>query len=61
MSTLGPLTIAWLGLRTDLPPRLVKPTLVVEMEYKQRTSDGLRHAVLRGIRPDRKAREVKNG
>ena len=40
-------------LRTDLPPRWVKPTLVVGVEYRQRTSDGLRHAALKGLRPDR--------
>ena len=46
-------------LRTDLPPRWVKPTLVVELEYRQRTRDGLRHAALKGVRPDKDAREVR--
>ncbi len=43
------------------PPRLVRPSIVIDVEYKQRTRDGLRHAVLRGIRRDKRAREVKNG
>jgi len=47
--------------RTDLPPQWVRPRIVVEVEYKQRTSDGLRHAVLRGIRPDKRSREVRAG
>ncbi len=46
-------------LRTDIPPRWVRPTLVVEVEYRQRTSDGLRHAALKGIRPDKNVREVR--
>lgn len=45
-------------LRTDLPPRWVKPSLVVEVAYKQRTSDGLRHPSLKGLRLDKNAREV---
>lgn len=44
--------------RTDLPRQWVKPALVVEVEFKQRTSDGLRHAVLKGLRPDKRAGEV---
>ena len=46
-------------LRTDLPPRWVKPKLVVDVEYWQRTGDGLRHAALKGLRPDKDAREVR--
>ncbi len=46
-------------LRTDLPPRWVRPLIVVEVEYKQRTSDGLRHAELRGIRPDKGVCELR--
>ncbi len=48
-------------LRTDLPPQWVRPSIVVEVEYKERTSDGLRHAMLRGIRSDKRAREVRSG
>ena len=43
-------------MRTDVPPRWVKPALVVEVEYRQRTSDGLRHAALKSVRPEKKAR-----
>ena len=41
-------------LRTDLPPHWVRPTLVVEVEYRQRLKDGLRHAAIKGLRPDKK-------
>jgi ATP-dependent DNA ligase len=37
----------------DVPPRWVRPRLVVEVEYRQRLEDGLRHAVLKGLRPDK--------
>ncbi len=47
------------ALRTDLPPRWVRPALVVDVEYRQRTSDGLRHAALKGVRPDKNVREVR--
>ena len=43
---------------TDVSPRWVKPAVVVEVEYKQRTADGLRHAALKGLRPDRAARDA---
>jgi bifunctional non-homologous end joining protein LigD len=46
------------GVRPDVSPRWVKPTIVVEVEYRQRTADGLRHAALKGVRPDKKARDV---
>ncbi len=46
-------------LRTDLPPRWVNPTLVVEVEYRQQTADGLRQAALKAVRPDKKVREVR--
>ena len=36
-------------LRTDLPPQWVKPTLVVDVQFRERKSDGLRHA--EGIAP----------
>jgi len=38
----------------DTPPQWVRPALVVEVEYRQRLEDGLRHAALKGIRPDKK-------
>lgn len=41
-------------LRTDLPPHWVRPTLVVEVDYRQRLKDGLRHAALKGLRPEKK-------
>ncbi|HLJ59523.1 MAG TPA: hypothetical protein VKZ50_07310 [bacterium] len=40
----------WGELRTDLPPHWVKPTLVVEVEYRERLKDGLRHAALKALR-----------
>jgi ATP-dependent DNA ligase len=42
----------------DVSPRWVKPSVVVEVEYKQRTANGLRHAALKGLRPDRAARDA---
>jgi bifunctional non-homologous end joining protein LigD len=48
-------------LRTDLPPHWVRPTIVVEVEYRQRTADGLRHPVLKGLRPDKDVRERLSG
>jgi len=36
----------------------VRPTLVVEVEYRQRLQGGLRHAALKGIRPDKKPRVI---
>jgi bifunctional non-homologous end joining protein LigD len=38
----------------DIPPLWVKPNMVVEVEYRQRLKDGLRHAALKGIRPEKK-------
>jgi bifunctional non-homologous end joining protein LigD len=38
----------------DTPPQWVRPSLVVEVEYRQRLKDGLRHAALKGLRPDKK-------
>jgi len=32
----------------------VRPSLIVEVEYRQRLKDGLRHAALKGLRPDKK-------
>ncbi len=45
-------------LRTDLPPRWVKPVLVVQVEYRKRTGEGLRHAALKGLRPDQSPQQV---
>jgi bifunctional non-homologous end joining protein LigD len=42
----------------DVPPQWVRPVMVVEVEYRQRGRSGLRHAVLKGIRPDQPARQV---
>jgi len=41
-------------LRTDLLPHWVRPTLVGEVEYRQRLKAGLRHAALKGLRPEKK-------
>jgi ATP-dependent DNA ligase len=38
----------------DTPPEWVRPSIVVEVEYRQRLKDGLRHAALKGIRPEKK-------
>jgi bifunctional non-homologous end joining protein LigD len=38
----------------DTPPKWVRPSLVVEVEYRQRLKDGLRHAALKGLRPEKK-------
>ena len=38
----------------DAPPCWVRPSLVVEVEYRQRLKDGLRHAALKGLRPEKK-------
>jgi|SRR6516162_2523540 ATP-dependent DNA ligase len=45
-------------LQTDLPPMWVKPVLVVQVEYRKRTGEGLRHAALKGLRPDQSPRRV---
>jgi hypothetical protein len=41
-------------LRADLPRHWVEPTLGVEVEYRQRLKGGPRHAVLEGLRPEKK-------
>jgi bifunctional non-homologous end joining protein LigD len=38
----------------DMPPIWVRPSVVVEVEYRQRRKDGLRHAALKGLRPDKR-------
>lgn len=35
-------------------PQWLRPTLVVEVDYRQRLKGGLRHAALKGIGPDKK-------
>jgi bifunctional non-homologous end joining protein LigD len=40
-------------------PQWVRPTLTVEVEYRQRLRDGLRHAALKGIRLDKRRRLVR--
>jgi bifunctional non-homologous end joining protein LigD len=37
-----------------VPPVWVRPSLVVQVEYRQRLRDGLRHAALKAVRPDMK-------
>ena len=38
----------------DTPPHWVRPGLVVEVEYRKRMKVGLRHAALKGLRPEKK-------
>ena len=42
----------------EVPPQWVRPTVVVEVVYRQRLRDGLRHA-LKGIRPDKKPGTIR--
>jgi bifunctional non-homologous end joining protein LigD len=44
------------GLRTDLSSHWTKPNVVVEVEYRERLEDGLRHAALKAVRPDKTPR-----
>src|SRR4029077_15090289 len=43
----------------DTRPQWVRPTLVVEVEYRQRLKDGLRHAALKGLRPEKKPGTIR--
>jgi ATP-dependent DNA ligase len=43
----------------DVPAQWVKSSMVVEVEYRQRMEDGLRHAALKGLRPDKKPRVIR--
>jgi bifunctional non-homologous end joining protein LigD len=43
----------------DAPPEWVRPSVVVEVEYRQRLKTGLRHATLKGLRPDKKPRLIQ--
>ena len=45
--------------RPDTPPQWVRPSLVVEVEYRQRSQDGLRHAALKGLRPEKKPGPIR--
>jgi hypothetical protein len=38
----------------DTPSQWIRPTVAVEVEYRQRLRNGLRHAALKGIKPDKK-------
>jgi ATP-dependent DNA ligase len=40
--------------RCPIPLVWVRPSLVVEVECRQRLKDGLRHAALKGLRPEKK-------
>jgi ATP-dependent DNA ligase len=48
----------WGQLRTDLPPHWVRPTLVVDVEYRERLADGLRHPSLKALRTDKRSHDV---
>jgi len=43
----------------ETPPQWVRPALVVEVEYRQRVKDGLRHAALKGMRPEKKPGPIR--
>ncbi len=43
----------------DIPPVWVKPSMVIEVEYRQRLKDGLRHAALKGLRPEKKPELIR--
>lgn len=47
------------NLHRDVKPQWLQPALVIEVEFRQRTADGLRHASFRGIRFDETARTVR--
>lgn len=47
-------------IKTNMPVTWVKPNLVCEVEFTEWTSDGLmRHPTFKGLRTDKKAKEVK--
>lgn len=58
-ATVPTLSDAWGEVPTDARVHRVKPRLVTEVEYRQRTAEGLRHAVFKGLRPDITPREVR--
>jgi bifunctional non-homologous end joining protein LigD len=43
----------------DPPPQWVRPVVVVQVEYRQRVKSGLRHAALKGIRPDKRPLPIR--
>ena len=43
----------------ESPPQWVRPSLVVEVEYRQKLKDGLRHAALKGLRPEKKPGQIR--
>ncbi len=43
---------------SDVLPDWVRPEVVIDVEFKQHTAEGLRHAVLKGLRPDKSPKEV---
>ncbi len=43
----------------DVPPVWGKPSMVVEVEYRQRLKDGLRHTALKGLRPEKKPGPIR--
>ncbi|HLY24521.1 MAG TPA: hypothetical protein VKT83_18800 [bacterium] len=43
----------------DTPPQWVRPTVVVQVECRQRLKDGPRHAALKGVRPDKRPRLIR--
>ena len=46
--------------RTNAPAHWVEPTIVVEVKFTEWTADGkLRHPVFVGVRPDKRAREIR--
>jgi hypothetical protein len=47
----------FLGL-PEVPPVWVRSSVVVQVEYRQRLRDGLRHAALKGILPDKRPPQV---
>lgn len=42
----------------DVPPVWLRPTVIVEVEYRQCLRDGLRHAALKGIQPNKRPRLI---
>ena len=41
-----------------VPPVWLRPTVLAEVEYRQQLRDGLRHAALKDVRPDRRPRAL---
>lgn len=47
------------GAPRDVEPQWVRPALVVEVEFRQRTAEGLRHASFRGISVDKSEQAIR--